>query len=90
MDSKGRLTAAGTVTITPAWISVTGISLPITTYAANMNQNVRTTDSPTFAAVTASTFNGSLNGNAFTASKRATARTLSVSGDGSLSFNFDS
>jgi hypothetical protein len=33
-------------------------------YANNMNQNVRTTDSPTFAAVSATTFTGTLNGNA--------------------------
>lgn len=42
VDSKGRLTAAGTVALNP--------------YAYAMNQNVRTTDSPTFAGL-------SVNGN---------------------------
>ena len=89
VDSKGRLTAAGTVTITPAWTSVTGIPLPITTYAANMNQNVRTTDSVTFGAVTAATFTGALNGNASTASKLQTARNISMTGDGTWTTVFD-
>jgi hypothetical protein len=67
VDAQGRLTAAGTVTITPAWTSVTGIPAAVTSYAVNMNQNVRTTDSPTFAGVTATTFTGALAGNATTA-----------------------
>ena len=40
-------------------------------YAANMNQNVRTTDNPTFGTVTAA-----LSGNATTATTLATARAI--------------
>jgi hypothetical protein len=47
----------------------------------HFNQSLQTTDSPTFASVTATTFNGSLSGNASTATKLQTARTISLSGD---------
>jgi len=49
-------------------------------YAANMNQYVRTTDSPTFAAVSATTFTGALTGTAsgnLTAASTLTAGNLS-------------
>lgn len=59
------------------------------TYAAAMNQHVRTSDSPTFLAVTAGAFNGSLSGNANTATKLATARTISLSGAATGSGSFD-
>ena len=90
VDSKGRIVSASNVAITPAWASITGIPANLTTgFAANLNQNLRTTDSVTFAAVTATTFNGALNGNASTASQLATARTLSASGDATWSVSFD-
>lgn len=58
------------------------------TYAAAMNQHVRTSDSPTFLAVTAGAFNGSLSGNANTATKLATARTINgVAFDGSANIS---
>ena len=58
VDAQGRLIAASTVTITPAWASITGIPAAVTSYAVNMNQNVRTTDSPTFVGLT---INGAIN-----------------------------
>ena len=42
-------------------------------YAWNMNQNVRTTDTCSFAAVTATTFTGALTGNASTATSATSA-----------------
>jgi hypothetical protein len=44
-------------------------------YAWNMNQNVRTSDTCSFAAVTATTFTGALAGNATTATNLSTNRT---------------
>lgn len=64
-DAKGRATTASSVTVTPAWTSITGIPAGISSYAANMNQNVRTTDAVTFNSVTAA---GGFIGNASTAS----------------------
>ena len=54
-----------------------------------VGQDVETSSSVTFAAVTASTFTGNLVGNADTASQLATARTISLGGDlsGSVSFS---
>ncbi|GBG16045.1 dihydroorotase [Novimethylophilus kurashikiensis] len=66
VDATGRMTAAGSVTITPAWTSITGKPTTVSgygitdsgvvNYAVNMNQNVRTTDSVTFNSVTAASF----------------------------------
>jgi hypothetical protein len=56
----------------------------------DFNQSLQTTDSPTFAAVTATTFTGSLSGNASTATKLQTARTIGLSGDVTATgVNFD-
>ena len=91
VDAKGRVTSVSNVTVAPAWGSITGIPTSLATggYAANLNQHLRTTDSPTFAAVTATTFNGALNGNANTATKLQSARTISATGDGTWSVTFD-
>lgn len=54
-----------------------------------VGQDVETSSSVIFAAVTASTFTGNLVGNADTASQLATARTIALGGDlsGSVSFS---
>lgn len=54
-----------------------------------VGQDVETTSSVSFAAVTASTFTGNLVGNADTASALQTARTIALSGDLSGSVSFD-
>ena len=48
-------------------------------YAWNMNQNVRTTDTVSFAAVTATTFTGALSGNATSATSATSATFLNSS-----------
>lgn len=78
VDAQGRLTAAGSATITPDWTNVTGKPAAITTYAVNMNQNVRTTDAPTFAGMTLS---GALSGTAASLSGNlSVGGTLGVTG----------
>src|SRR5574343_1510170 len=74
VDAKGRLTAAGKALITPDWTNVTGkpnsiagygiTDAGIVNYAVNMNQNVRTTDAPTFSGMT---LTGNLVGQGFRA-----------------------
>jgi hypothetical protein len=54
-----------------------------------VGQDVETTSSVSFAAVTASTFTGDLVGNADTASALQTARTIALGGDLSGSVSFD-
>ncbi len=54
-----------------------------------VGQDVETTSSVSFAAVTASTFTGNLVGNADTASALQTARTIALGGDLSGSVSFD-
>jgi hypothetical protein len=49
-------------------------------YAWNMNQNVRTTDTVSFAAVSATTFTGALSGNATSATSATSATTATNSG----------
>jgi hypothetical protein len=49
-------------------------------YAWNMNQNVRTADTVSFAAVTATTFTGALSGNATSATSATSATTATNSG----------
>lgn len=48
-DAQGRVTAVTNTPITPAWSSLTGVPAAITSYAVNMDQNVRTMDNVTFA-----------------------------------------
>lgn len=50
VDTKGRVLGGVSTLITPAWDSLTGLPAGLS-YAVNMNQNVRTTDTPTFAGV---------------------------------------
>lgn len=88
VDSKGRLTAAGTVTITPAWTSVTGKPTTLAGYgiaAADINSYA-----PTLTGTGASgTWGISVTGNAGTATKLATPRSISSTGDAIWTVSFD-
>jgi len=79
-------TAIGTVVTGSAQVSLTAT----TGYGTYINQAVLTTSSPTFAAVSATTFTGALSGNASTAttltSNATVARDLYI--NGSTSGNF--
>ncbi|GBG16046.1 1-(5-phosphoribosyl)-5-((5-phosphoribosylamino) methylideneamino) imidazole-4-carboxamide isomerase, partial [Novimethylophilus kurashikiensis] len=76
VDATGRLTTAGSVTITPAWTSLTGVPAGISTYAVNMNQNVRTTDTVTFAKVNGLALTSNATG--FSVAGGTTSKTLTV------------
>ena len=67
--------------------SITGQSVPYGEYSHWFN--VRTGDMGVRGTITAPTFSGSLSGNAATATKLATARTIALSGDAGGSASFD-
>jgi hypothetical protein len=89
VDAKGRITSASTTAVagvsSTAYNSTTGVLTINTSDGGSFTEDlgVGTGDSPTFANVTAS-----LTGNASTATKLATARTIGgVSFDGSANIN---
>ena len=103
MNTSGVITF-GTTAITFTVIAETAVysagdSLTLTGTTFDTVQDIRTTASPTFASVTAnltgdvtgnvSGSSGSTTGNAATATKLATARTIQLSGDVTGSITFD-
>ncbi len=85
VDSKGRITASANITITPAWTSVTGKPTTLAGYgitALDVNGYA-----PTLTGTGATgTWGINITGSA---TKLATARTLSVTGDATWSTTFD-
>ncbi len=85
VDAKGRITSASSVTITPAWTSVTGKPTTVAGYgitALDLNAYA-----PTLTGTGATgTWGINVTGSA---TKLATARTLSVTGDATWSTTFD-
>ena len=94
IDIKGRVTSATSVTITPAWSSITG--KPTTLSGYGITDAVSSGDvvvSPTANKLLKLDANGKLpadiTGNAATATKLATPRTITLTGAVTGSANFD-
>jgi hypothetical protein len=86
VDAKGRITSVAAVTTLVGYGITDAVNTSQLSSAATANAVVQRDASGNFAA---NTITAALTGNASTATKLQTARTLSLTGDGTASMSFD-